>query len=366
MIIFETPTLLDLRSLTVMGLSAKPDSHNPIGMFGTGLKYSVASILRMGGEITICVGQEEYFFRLEDAEFRGQDYQQIVMLQKPMFTGFDAKIVQTLPYTTAYGRNWKPWMVVRELESNTRDEAGRSFVADDAAGGELGLTRIQVKHPEIEAAYLSLGDIFLERAHREGSGVQILPGEGKYLYWRGLRVHELTHPSLKTYNILDHVQLTEDRTLDGEWRVHEVIADAIIKLDDVDLIRELITVDDKVWEHRLEPRSWREPSAAFKTAVTTTSRPVSPSFSKHFAKHDDRPRTEAFDLLGLHPMPWKLDGGAVVDKFGRKIFDAPYDYPTRWDETAKALIQMMGAKELDSECDDHQSEEIEPDDGDLF
>lgn len=33
MIIFDTPGLLDRRALTVMGLSVKPNSRNPIGMF---------------------------------------------------------------------------------------------------------------------------------------------------------------------------------------------------------------------------------------------------------------------------------------------------------------------------------------------
>ena len=37
-IVHRTPGLLDPQAITVMGLSAKPNSTSPIGQFGTGLK----------------------------------------------------------------------------------------------------------------------------------------------------------------------------------------------------------------------------------------------------------------------------------------------------------------------------------------
>jgi hypothetical protein len=41
-LVFRTPGVLDLRALTTFGMSSKPNSTSPIGIFGTGLKYAVA------------------------------------------------------------------------------------------------------------------------------------------------------------------------------------------------------------------------------------------------------------------------------------------------------------------------------------
>ena len=43
---------IELAAITTMGISVK-DSDNPIGFFGTGLKYALAVLLREKAEITI-------------------------------------------------------------------------------------------------------------------------------------------------------------------------------------------------------------------------------------------------------------------------------------------------------------------------
>ena len=51
-LIFYTPTTLDEAFIFTMGASVKK-SNNPIGFFGTGLKYAIAVTLRLGGSIKI-------------------------------------------------------------------------------------------------------------------------------------------------------------------------------------------------------------------------------------------------------------------------------------------------------------------------
>lgn len=53
-IIFENPGELDLNALRIMGVSVK-QSDSPIGMFGTGLKYAVATAMRLGGSVEIVI-----------------------------------------------------------------------------------------------------------------------------------------------------------------------------------------------------------------------------------------------------------------------------------------------------------------------
>ena len=52
MLIFTNPGIIDPRSISTFGVNAKA-STNPIGHFGTGLKYAIATILRNDGSITI-------------------------------------------------------------------------------------------------------------------------------------------------------------------------------------------------------------------------------------------------------------------------------------------------------------------------
>lgn len=42
----------DVSAMLTFGVSAK-ESDNPIGQFGTGFKYAIAIILRLGGSISV-------------------------------------------------------------------------------------------------------------------------------------------------------------------------------------------------------------------------------------------------------------------------------------------------------------------------
>jgi hypothetical protein len=51
-VIFQNLGLIDLRAVQIMGLNAK-ESKNPIGQFGTGLKYAIAVLLRNNCSVSI-------------------------------------------------------------------------------------------------------------------------------------------------------------------------------------------------------------------------------------------------------------------------------------------------------------------------
>jgi len=69
MIIHETPGLLDTRSFTTFGINAKPNAKSPIGMFGTGLKYSIAVLMRQALKVTVWIGDQPYEFLLKNPSF---------------------------------------------------------------------------------------------------------------------------------------------------------------------------------------------------------------------------------------------------------------------------------------------------------
>lgn len=55
MILFQNPGEIDLLSIASFGVSVK-EGENPIGFFGTGLKYAIAVLLRTGHRITVMTG----------------------------------------------------------------------------------------------------------------------------------------------------------------------------------------------------------------------------------------------------------------------------------------------------------------------
>jgi len=220
MIVFHNHGVVPIAAFTTFGMSAKPGSTNPIGKFGTGLKNAVAICLRLGGTFKLFRGQEEYEFYTKDEDFRGQTFARVRMKRR---RGILARwSYEEMPFTTELGKHWKPWMAVRELEANVRDEDGWSFTCDEEyyQNHVIGdfikdeRTVIVVECEAMEEAYKDLGSIFLPPERQklyEDASVAIYEGESEYLFYRGMRVTDLRKPSLYTYE-MKSIQLTEDRT----------------------------------------------------------------------------------------------------------------------------------------------------------
>ena len=70
MITFHSPTVLPIEAATTMGVSVK-ESDNAIGKFGTGLKYAIAGVLRLGGSIAMTIAGTRYEFTAVPTDIRG-------------------------------------------------------------------------------------------------------------------------------------------------------------------------------------------------------------------------------------------------------------------------------------------------------
>ena len=166
MLYFTNPGEIDIRGATIAGLSAK-DTNTPIGKFGTGLKYAIASILRWGGDITIYAGPTHYQFTALDLDFRGAAFKQVAMNICPSDqAGSEAPSSQTpLGFTTEYGKHWEPWEIFRELLANARDEGGDVSDTPPNHIGQPGNTTIVVNCPQLTLSYLIVTGKQIGRAH---------------------------------------------------------------------------------------------------------------------------------------------------------------------------------------------------------
>lgn len=239
MITFETPGLIPLESFTVFGMSAKPGTTNPLGKFGTGLKNSVAIILRLGGTIRLFRGNEEFVFYTSEVDFRGATFAKVRMKKRKR--GWSPWRYESLPFTTELGKHWKPWMAFRELEANTRDENGTTRKGD-AIEPRDGVSLIIVDCPEIEAAFADISTIFLDRKEAplyEDERVTIYDDESDYVFYRGMRVTDLRRPTLYTYE-MKSINLTEDRTSMYSFLDDQRIMTSLLACDDRGIVENVV------------------------------------------------------------------------------------------------------------------------------
>jgi len=239
-IIFQNPGLIDLRSVQIMGLNAK-ETKNPIGQFGTGLKYAIAVLLRNHCNIHIYRGEEHYIFTSTKDNFRNKEFNFVQMYRDDI----TSKKVIELGFTLELGKHWEPWMAIRELESNCRDEGGRSFTDDYQLADDI--TTIVIQGAVADTAYQQLRDIFIQtkplwanasiEVHRAENPEQL-----RWLHYRGVRIQQLEKPALFRYNLLNPQTLTEDRTFKYSWSgggemVH------LGQCTEKDTIRQIVTTD---------------------------------------------------------------------------------------------------------------------------
>lgn len=249
---FRNPGILAPEMFEVFGVSVKL-SDNPIGSFGTGLKFAIAIILRLGGKIFFCSNNNRYEFSTRKAVIRGKEFDLVTVNGKD------------LNFTTELGGHWEPWMAYRELHSNTLDEGGSIFLlsGEQEVGCRENETIIVVDCKEIFRVYETRSDIYLEtKPLFSYANCEIHLGESKYVFYKGVRIHEIPFKYSKyTYNITDYLDISEDRVAKYSWQIDEIISRCICNLQDETLIRNIIAANSESLEHSLS--GYHKPSDEF-------------------------------------------------------------------------------------------------------
>lgn len=235
---FQNDGLIDPISICTFGVNAK-DTDNPIGYFGTGLKYAIAVLLRKKNEIEIKTGEEVYTFDLENTVIRGKSFDVVRMNGNPV--GF----------TTELGKRWEMWQAFREIYCNAIDEGGNVY--DGEIEHSANKTTILVKGDEFYNAFLEKDSIILNSPcaipHFE---TDIHSGNNDAVFYKKIRIYKMPRPTLYTYNIKQALDITEDRTAASFHQVCKRLADAIVRIDDVQVIEDILTCDNYYFEHEID------------------------------------------------------------------------------------------------------------------
>lgn len=251
-VVFETSGLIPLEAFMTFGVNVKPNSTNPFGYFGTGLKYAIAICLRNKCEVILWRGRTQYKFYAKQEAFRGTDFD-FIRMRRIAWTG---KATYTkLPFTTELGKNWELWQAFRELETNTCDENGRTFTlgGNDDFVPLLGGTTICVYGSRFIDEFHEMGRHFLPEGKtvREDEGIQVIARPSKHIYYRGVRIMDLKEEARFTYNFLRHVDLTEDRTAKLPFMLDAHLAEFWATHDDERLVQRAVMAPRGSYESNL-------------------------------------------------------------------------------------------------------------------
>lgn len=325
-VVFETPGLIDIRAFTTFGVNSKPNSTSPIGYFGTGLKYAISVLVREKQSVVLWIGKDKYTFYSKEEGFRDKSFSFLRMRHESLgLNGLWKKKYTELPFTTELGKNWELWMAFRELETNTRDENGKTFtlVQPDTPVAMLHdykvdqNTYIMVGGIEFQREYDNRFKHFLDPSRtlvERSAALEVYAGSSQHVYYRGMRAYDFPEnlSSRYTYNILDSINLTEDRTIALQYQISQTITKHLVQSKDPLLIRNVIESSDKWWEGKLDwDWIYNEPEDTFKE-VASKSKSIGAGPSSYYSRYTEQPPKE--DPWAKWPRPWTVESLMVGDE----------------------------------------------------
>lgn len=265
---------IDIRAIKIFGVCSK-ESENAIGYFGTGLKYALAILLRENQQVKIHIGLETYVFSTIKSKIRVDEFNIITM------NG------EELGFTTDLGKTWDLWQAYREVFCNMLDEGGtyETGTVEPRAGWtivEVTGDKFRDIHDKRQAFILETEPIL------KLNNLHIHSGSTDQEFYRGLRVSPkaLNFPTLFTYNVQEHVDLTEDRTLKYAFEHRSWVLIGIMQITDFSLLQQILCAPIGTYESGLDFREQIKLNETFCAVVKDTldslSKFINPTALKAF------------------------------------------------------------------------------------
>jgi hypothetical protein len=247
---------VDTKAMTIIGASTKRDDAKLIGFFGSGFKYALAALLRIGATPVIYSGTRKIEITTREEAFRDKAFRIICI---------DGKETSM---TVESGPDWSAVDAVREIYSNAIDEGlVHKLINSGETKGAKDTTTISIpiNCEDIEFVVENWEDYFLDTRGRmpvvstdkidlyinEQKLARLLPYSSPRrfpLYRAGMVCDKTsTDKSFFSYNFvpernpdaLAH-KLNESRTLEYHHTARYAICEAIWRLDDYDVCKSFL------------------------------------------------------------------------------------------------------------------------------
>ena len=173
--------LLDTRLIYLMGGTTKANDDYKIGQFGTGLKYTLAYLLRNNLVFHIYVGGREVEIHSVTEVIRDTEFEVIYI---------DG---QKTSITTMVGREWEAWMIVREIYCNALDEPNGTVQITERVEPEIHSTEFYIQLAgDIKDVWENWSRYFIHGAKviQDTDKFALYPGgEGLRFYKKGVLIY---------------------------------------------------------------------------------------------------------------------------------------------------------------------------------
>ena len=209
----ESKGIIDPQAFILLGASTKRADNSKIGFFGSGLKYSIAYLLRNGIPFKVFADYKEIIFETTPTPFRDNSFDVISI------NG------EKTSMTTEMGLDWEAWFVVREIYCNALDEGESSITVID----EKECVPVEDKtvfyiecNKEFDKIIDNWDLYFSENrkdiVYYDNECNQIYAGGDQYIVYRkGIRCHYAENQKCSFNYDMSWVVINESRTIKDDW-----------------------------------------------------------------------------------------------------------------------------------------------------
>jgi len=245
----ESKGIIDIQAFSLLGASSKRDDSSKIGFFGSGLKYSIAYLLRNKISFKVFADYKEVKFSTTPTPFRDKSFDVISVNDSPT------------SMTTEMGVDWGSWEVVREIYCNALDEGESkiSIVKDSKCLPIEDKTVFYIQATSQFQDVIDNWDLYFSEnrqdlLYSDTEMNQLYTGGDKLIVYRkGIRcLYSKEEKTIFNYD-LSWVQINESRTIKNEWDFKYTLKGFLQKITNPKIIAHIINTINGRWEKGL---SW--------------------------------------------------------------------------------------------------------------
>ena len=249
---------MELEAISLIGASTKRGDDSTIGMFGSGLKYAVAAILRQGIPFVVFSGTKEIKLTTGEVNFGGKSFNRIYV------NGKETSLTDSMGT-----EDWEGvYPFIREIYSNALDADANAFIGivDDVTM-QADYTSFYIQEtPEITEFMKDFDNHFVTRSRslfkNEKIGEIHNRKQDTRIYRKGILCHKDTNEkSIFSYNLY-RVGINESRVLRNKYEAENEVGRLIESCTDKTILRSWIdnlkNANTGLFEHDCVLADWQD------------------------------------------------------------------------------------------------------------
>lgn len=239
---------IDIRAFSKMGASSKREDGSKIGMFGSGLKYSIAYLLRKNIPFKVFSGYREVNFSTKEDVFREKIIHSIYINDRET------------DLTTDMGMDWEHWFVIREIYCNALDETDASISVIVSSNIESlkpleDFTTFYIKVDDEFDKIINDWNLYFSENRKDviyedlKSNHIYSGGENLIIYRKGIRCNFIPkQKSIFSYD-LSSVEINESRVVKSEYTLKNDLVGLLRENNDDGVIHRILHNINDCWEN---------------------------------------------------------------------------------------------------------------------